>query len=185
MLSIRPRVASLNLHVFSRSLHPELFTVHRTKQVIREKYSAKIDITHEGHVVTFCSETVTLAEIACSNLQPLPQKRSLLNAQLGERVVEKLEAPMGIRYRSEFEMEYLSPEMFAMLQVQLSSKQKELELFHAFDSSGRIAMGAISYIHLETRSRSLTIQSLHTFPDDEAIVKVISTISLPKATQTA
>ena len=44
-------------------------------------------------------------------------------------------------------------------------------MFHKFDSSGRMALGAISYIHIETRSRRLLVQAFHTFPDDYAIVQ--------------
>ncbi len=52
-------------------------------------------------------------------------------------------------------------------------------LLHRFDSSGRIAVGAISYIHYVTRQRSLLIQSFHTL-DDYAIVKCQSLFQLPK-----
>jgi hypothetical protein len=44
-----------------------------------------------------------------------------------------------------------------------------------------MAMGALSYIYAETRTTSLSIQSFHTFPDDHAIVKVHSVISLPES----
>ena len=179
VLTIRPRVASLHLQVFARALHPELFQVFRSYCVERENYRAKIDITRDGHVVTFSSDSVTMSEVTCATSQPLPQKRRLFHSLLGDRTEESLEAARGIRYRTEFEMECLSPEMFAMIQTQLSTRQKELDLLHVFDSSGRLAMGAISFIHVETRPKSLTVQALHTFPDDEAIVKVFTTYSLP------
>ena len=46
-------------------------------------------------------------------------------------------------------------------------------------ASGRMAMGALSYIHVETRSRRLLVQAFHTFPDDYAIVKSQSVFQLP------
>jgi hypothetical protein len=48
-----------------------------------------------------------------------------------------------------------------------------------FDASGRMALGAISYIYAETRSRSLLVQAFHTFPDDCAVVKCQSVFELP------
>lgn len=180
MLSIRPRVASLNLQVFARALHPELFRVYRSHSIEREQYRAKFDITQDGHIITFVAGSVTLAEVSCATHQLLPQKRRLLNLSIGDRVSKTVEAPQGIRYRTECELECLSSEMFAMIQAQLASKQKELELLHVFDSSGRIAMGAISYLHLDLRPKSLTVRAIHTFPDEEAIVKFYSTFSLPK-----
>jgi hypothetical protein len=32
-------------------------------------------------------------------------------------------------------------------------------------------MGALSYVNIETRTRSMLVQAFHTFPDDLAIVK--------------
>ena len=48
-----------------------------------------------------------------------------------------------------------------------------------FNSSGRFALGAISYINIETRIRTLRVQAFHTFPDDCAIVKTQSVFEIP------
>jgi hypothetical protein len=37
----------------------------------------------------------------------------------------------------------------------------------------------MSYVHLESRDRSLKVQAFHTFPDDYAIVKSQSVFMLP------
>ena len=42
-----------------------------------------------------------------------------------------------------------------------------------------MALGAVSFLHAETRTRSLTVQAFHTFPDDYAIVKTQSVFELP------
>ena len=52
------------------------------------------------------------------------------------------------------------------------------------DASGRLAVGAFSYIHIETRARSMMVQAIHTFPDDYAIVKVESVFTLPEKPNT-
>ncbi len=180
MLSIRPKVTTLALQVFARSLHPELFQSYRTQWIERERFQAKIDITQDGHVVTFCSDTVTLAEVACSSQQLLPQRRRLLCERIADKANETIEAARGICYKTEFSIEHVGPDIFHMMQEGLGGRQKELDLLHVFDSSGRIALGAISFIHVDVRPKSLTVQALHTFPDDQAIVKVFSTFSLPK-----
>ena len=68
--------------------------------------------------------------------------------------------------------------MFFMVHKQLGQQQTE-GLLHKFDASGRMAMGALSYVSIETRQRSMLVQAIHTFPDDYAIVKVESLFSLP------
>ena len=41
-----------------------------------------------------------------------------------------------------------------------------------------MALGALSYVNVETRRTSMLVQAIHTFPDDYAIVKVESLFSL-------
>ena len=42
-----------------------------------------------------------------------------------------------------------------------------------------MALGAISWIDVETRPRSLIVHAFHTFPDDMAIVKSQSVFETP------
>ena len=44
-------------------------------------------------------------------------------------------------------------------------------LLHRFQDGGRLALGAVSFIDIETRPRGLLVQAFHTFPEDRAIVK--------------
>ena len=83
-----------------------------------------------------------------------------------------------MQYRTHFQLESVQPDLFWMVQQQLSADQAE-GLIHKFDSSGRMALGGMSYVGIETRSRSMLVQAIHTFPDDHAIVKVESLFSLP------
>jgi hypothetical protein len=54
-------------------------------------------------------------------------------------------------------------------------------MLHRFESSGRMILGAVSYINFEARDRSLLIQAFHTFPDDYAVLKSESLFQLPGA----
>ncbi|NND99551.1 MAG: DUF2617 family protein [Pirellulaceae bacterium] len=188
MLSVRPKVAELAFHVFSRSLHPELYTVHKSRRIERSEYQASIDITNCGHVVTWkagnesaggVSGGVTVCEVATSAHQPLPKRRCLLTKPLKGSRTEKAKCHGGIEYRTHFQLEPVEPDLFWMVQQQLGQQQTE-GLLHMFDASGRMALGALSYISIETRQRSMRMQAIHTFPDDYAIVKVESLFSLPK-----
>lgn len=178
MLSVRPKVAELAFHVFSRSLHPELYVVHKSRRIERSNYEARIEITNCGHVVTWKSGGVTITEIATSAHQLLPKRRCLISNRLKGSRTETAECRAGVSYRTHFQLESVDPDMFWMVQKQLGSGPTE-GLLHRFDSSGRISFGALSYLHVELRLRSMLIQAIHTFPDDHAIVKVESLISLP------
>ncbi|MDV6032329.1 MAG: DUF2617 family protein [Phycisphaera sp. RhM] len=183
MLSVRPKVAELAFHVFSRSLHPELYRVHRTRRIERSAYHAQVNITNCGHVITWNTTgktPVTVCEVATSAHQPLPTKRCLISHSLKGSRTDKADFHFGVGYRTHFQLEPVAPDMFFMVQQQLS-KQPTEGLLHTFDASGRMALGALSYVNIETRQRSMLVQAIHTFPDDYAIVKVESLFSLPDA----
>jgi hypothetical protein len=82
-------------------------------------------------------------------------------------------------YQTSFQLEPVAPEVFWTFQQELAHDGQRRGLFHVFDSSGRMALGALSYINVETRNRSMLVQAFHTFPDDYAIVKSQSLFELP------
>lgn len=179
MLSVRPKIAELSFQLFGRALHPELFEVHKTLTLERGEFSAKLDITTAGHVITWRYRGLTLTEVATSAQHPLPERRRLLSYRLKGQRSDRVECRGGITYQTSFQLEPVVPELFWSFQEELSHDGERQGLLHTFDSSGRIALGAMSYIYPETRSRSLLIQAFHTFPDDCAIVKSQSVFELP------
>ena len=76
-----------------------------------------------------------------------------------------------VNYHSEFQIEKIAPEMFWRLQNELSKSSQQHGIMHSFDSSGRIPIGGISYLHTVAREKSFEVKAFHTFPDDQAIVK--------------
>ncbi len=179
MLTTRPKVAELAFQLYGRSLHPELFEVHRTRDVERGGYRAKIDITSAGHVITWRYGGLTLTEVAASAQHPLPRKRRLLSYSLRGERTDRVECRGGVTYQVSFQLEPVAPEVFWTFQQELTHDGERQGMLHTFESSGRMAMGALSYINVETRNRSMLIQAFHTFPDDYAIVKSQSLFELP------
>tara|TARA_R110002049_G_scaffold27321_3_gene94399 strand:+ start:28713 stop:29528 length:816 start_codon:yes stop_codon:yes gene_type:complete len=241
VLSVRPKVAELAFHVFSRTLHPELYVVHKTRLISRSRYEARVDITNCGHVIKWTTRDLgsrdscpqkekdcslngavaagepideiadclpgdgfpgnadptdaelsspeicsglsgdfTLCEVATSAHTPLPKRRCLFSKSLKGSRTEHASCRGGIEYRTHFQLESVEPDLFWMVGQQLEKGPTE-GLLHHFDASGRMALGALSYISIETRQNSMRVQAIHTFPDDYAIVKVESLYSLPSA----
>ena len=179
MLSVRPKIAELVFQLYGRPLHPELFEIFTTRTVSRGEYEATIYITSAGHVVTWRYRGLTLTEVACSAAHPLPQKRRLLQYRLKGQRSDALQCRGGIRYKMDFQLEPVRPEVFWTYQQELSIEGIRQGMLHRFDSSGRMALGALSYLNVETRNRSLRVQAFHTFPDDYAIVKSQSQFEVP------
>jgi hypothetical protein len=179
VLSVRPKIAELVFQLYGRVLHPELFQVFKTQEVERGDYSAKVQITSAGHVVTWRYQGITLSEVATSAQHPLPQRRRLLSYPLKGDQSDEVEIRGGVSYQTTFQLEQVPTDVFWTFQQELTADGQKKGMLSTFNSSGRMAMGALSYIHVETRARSMLLQAFHTFPDDQAIVKSQSLFKLP------
>ena len=179
MLSVRPKIAELVFQVFGRPLHPELFEVYASRTVARGPYTATIQITSAGHVVTWRYQGLTLTEVATAAHHPLPQKRRLMSYRLKGERNDRIQCRGGASYQCSFALEPVDPEVFHTFQQELALDGERQGMLHRFDASGRMALGAISYINVESRNRSMLVQAFHTFPDDYAIVKSQSVFEIP------
>ena len=179
MLSVRPKVAELVFQLYGRPLHPELFEVCQSQRVERGDYQAKIDITTAGHVVTWRYRGLTLTEVATTTNQPLPERRRLMSYRLRGERIDRVECRSNVAYDMSFQLEPVDPEVFWTFQHELARDGERQGLFHQFKTSGRISMGAISYVNFEARNQNLLVQAFHTLPEDCAIVKSQSLFQLP------
>ncbi len=179
MLSVRPKVAELVFQLYSRALHPELFQIHSSRTIERGDYKATVHITSAGHFVTWRYDKLTLTEVATSAHHPLPQTRRIVSYRLKGERNEQVKCRDGVRYQVNYSLEPVEPEVFWTFQQELAGSGQHQGMLYRFDSSGRMALGALSYINLEARNRSLLVQAFHTFPDDYAIVKSQSLFEIP------
>jgi hypothetical protein len=179
VLSVRPKVAELVFQLYGRPLHPELFEVYQSQTVRRGNYEAKIDITSAGHVVTWRYGGLTLTEVATAAHHPLPGRRRLMSYSLRGQRSDRVECRGGVCYDMSFQLEPVEPEVFWTFQQELAEDGRRQGMLHRFDASGRMALGALSYVHIEVRTKKLLVQAFHTFPDDYAIVKSQSMFQVP------
>jgi len=179
VLSVRPKVAELVFQLYGRALHPELFQVFATRKIERGDYEATINITGAGHVITWRYQGMTLTEVAAAAQQPLPERRRLMNYKLKGQRQDRLDCRGGCRYQVNFQLEdSVDPDVFYAFQQELTLDGQRQGLLHRFESSGRFALGALSYVSIETRPKALLVQAFHTFPNDYAIVKSQSLFEL-------
>lgn len=179
MPSVRPKVAELVFKVYGRTLHPELFDIRQSRTVERGGYSVKLDVTGAGHVITWRYGGITLTEVAADARQPLPVKRRLMTYKLRGQRHDRLTCDGGASYQMNFQIETVEPELFWAFQQELTRDAEQRGLLYCFNSDHRVAVGALSFIGIESRQRTLLVQAFHTFPDDYAIVKTQSLFEVP------
>lgn len=174
LLSARPKISELLFGLYGRSLHPELFQIHSSRKLERDHFSARIDITSAGHVIMFKAGQHVFTELATSAHHELPDRRRLLSQRLAGRFEDRVECEGGVQFEYQFQLERTTPEIFHAMNKAFQERREMEGLIHQFESSGRVQLGAISYIYIDTRIHSLRIQAIHTFPDDYAVLKTQS-----------
>lgn len=174
LLSTRPKISELVFGLYGRSLHPELFQIHSTRRLERENFDARIDVTSAGHVVMFKAGNHVFTEVATSAHHELPERRRLLSQRLSGSFEDQVECEGNVQFEYKFSLERTTPEIFYAMNKAFQERGDIEGLLHQFESSGRVQLGAISYIYIDTRVHSLRVQAMHTFPDDYAILKTQS-----------
>lgn len=170
MLSVRPKIAELNFNLYARSVHPELFEICASRDYNRDQYQLRLDIIRDGHLLQFRRGGVVLTEINASSTHSLPSQSNLISQSI-ERASTSLSRVSDIQYQSHIELELVDPKLFVIIQQQLDSRMECEGLIHRFDSNGRIAIGAISYMHVQSFKSHVLVRSIHTFPDSSSILK--------------
>ncbi len=174
MISVRPKIAELVYQLYGRSLHPELFEIHQTRTVERGAYTATVQITSAGHLVAWHYRGVTLTEVAAAAHHPLPQRRRLMSYRLKGERTDRMEIRAGVSYEMKFSLEPADHENFAAYQRELTLQATRQGMLERFAPSGRFETGALSYVNIDSRDKTLCIQAFHTFPDDRAVLKIQS-----------
>ncbi len=181
LLSARPKISELTFGLYGRSLHPELFQIHSTRRFDRDNFNAQVDITSAGHLIMFKVGGRVFTELATSAHHELPERRRLLAQKLSGEFEDSIECEGGIHFEYQFQLERTTPEFFHSVQKAFELRQEMDGLLYHFESSGRVKMGAISYIYVDTRVHSLRVQAMHTFPDDYAILRTQSLFRIDPA----
>lgn len=168
---VRPSVSDLMFHLFERTLHPELFEVHRQELIQQPDYAAAVRICDAGHVVTFRTAETLLSEVVVRRGHPLPERKERMHRKLKGCRDESIEINGAVTYHVSYQVEKLAPEVFLNLHEELQLDCRRAPISHSFGSANRMSPAALSFIQTDIWPHSLLIHAFHTFPEDCAIVK--------------
>lgn len=175
---VRPNVSELQLHVFERSVHPELFAIYAIGIVRQPNFLATFRLCEEGHVIEFRSREGLLTEVVAAKGHPLPKRSEVFQRRVKGSRDESLRSQKGLVYSTSFQSERLSPEVFLMMHEELLLDCEKAPLAYIFPPANRLAPAALSYLQVDVWPNSVLVHTCHTFPADCAIVKTQSLIEI-------
>ena len=176
MTATRPSISEPALLHYARPIHPEFFRIVASRTVDRNDYTLMVHLTGTGHVADFriltpdgkqrfVTEVVTSAHFEMPGMQVSTfrfkghQKRLIPISEF-------------LQVETTFDSETLGRKAFMAMQSELLKANDLDGLFYHFGPNGRIALGGLSYLTLETRSQRVRIRAYHTFPE---ICRVLAT----------
>jgi hypothetical protein len=174
--SLRPRVGELVFQLYGRPLHPELFDILALRKIQLADCELSIWITRTGHVISWENADVHLTEVTAAADQALPEKRRLLHHRLRGEQSKTLPCAHGIHYQMTFQVEVLSREIFLHVHDEVLADGGKRGLLHNFRPNHRLSLAPLGYIGVEARAGCLFLSTVHTFPEEHAVVKTQSLI---------
>lgn len=173
----RPKIFEPSIRLYERPVHPEFFRIVATKTILRKEYSVALSITSVGHVIDWTDGRQTLSEVLSTNRRELPSS-AIAFRSLREFSPQTIALSEKTFYQNSSRIEEVPPEFFGTFERELIRHLEPDGLLYRFGFSGRMALGGVGYIGVESRAHALTIRSIHTFPDDVALLRTESRIRL-------
>jgi hypothetical protein len=174
------RSGGLQLLLYQRTLHPELFRILANQQVERRAYEADIWIVDGGHVISFTAGKNTLTEVILLNGDPMTDRGLLQTIPCrGEKYHEMVAAP-NIKYMISTQEEQLSQTLYDATRHEIATYAAKRELLSA-DTPATGELGAsLSVLDIERRSHELLVQSFHLFDETHLVIKTQSIIEVSR-----
>lgn len=174
----RPNSSRLMLHVYGRSVHPELFRVFAETELSQDSYSAVLRICDAGHLIAFRYDGHTVTEVTASRDQLLPQKKRCLEKLLRGCRDESMRFDGGLRYCVSYQLEKMEPAVFLNFHEELLADCKRSTVAHRFPAENRLSPEPLSLLRTDVSAQSLLVHAFHTFPDSCTVLKTQSLFEL-------
>jgi len=174
----RPNSSRLMLHVYGRSVHPELFRVFAETEIARDAFCVGLRICDAGHTIGFRYDGHTVTELTASRDQLLPQKKRFLEKSLRGCRDESVRFEGGLQYTVSYQMERLDPTIFLNFHEELLADCKRAAVAHRFPAETRLSPEPLSLLRADVASDSLLVHAFHTFPESCSVLKTQSLFEL-------
>lgn len=178
-LGQRQTVDSLNLLVYNRPLHPELFDIYHRHVIDEPAFDADIWITGCSHLVGFHAGGQTICEVMVENDDLMPERGLVASFRCrGERQHE-YKPSEGMQYLMTFQVEQMSEKLFAQTHGDLlkaGEKRGVLVPFPQWQMTSEHI--PFCYLDYHVKPKSLHVFAYHAFPDERTVVKTQSIFEL-------
>ncbi len=172
------RVDDLHFYLYERTLHPELFQIHKIARIQQRRYSAEIWALGLAHLVTIQFEKGYVTELVSPHTDLLPKAGLATSFRFRGERDHMQTLPSGLTYILSSQVERLAAQVFPSTHADLlrhAQRKGILVNFEEYESDG---MAPFTYVDYESRDHEFHVYAFHSFPDDLTILKTQSIFEL-------
>lgn len=174
-------VSDLRFLVYNRPLHPELFQIHHDHRIVKDKYEAQIWVTGLSHVIGFHRGAATITEAIGETSAMLPHRGKLMSLPFRGERDEEIDHAGGIHYLTSFQVERMSPRLYAKVHGDLAEGGAGRFIFVAFPQWATNGLTPFTRIDYEPKIGQLHVFAYHAFPEETTLVKTQSIFEITRA----
>ena len=171
-------ISELNFCIFNRALHPELFNIYASRRFYQSDYEVIIWVTSYGHVVGVFKKNNCVTELICPPEQLLPKRGLIEQFPFRGEKNHQCRWAKGLGYMMNLQAEQMSANLFRQCHSDLTKAGKKRGMFVSFNQASQGELAPFSYLDYEARQNELQLHTYHAFPDQQAILKTQSLVSL-------
>ncbi|MFB3891565.1 MAG: DUF2617 family protein [Phycisphaerae bacterium] len=171
-------VSTLRFMVYDRPLHPELFVIYHDHRIVKSAYEARIWITGCTHVISFYREKLSLVELMADARAELPRRGRLLELPIRGERDHDCRREGGINYMASFQVERMSPQVYARTHRELTLAGARRGLFVPFPARAARSLPPFTYIDYDAKPNELHVFAYHAFPEDLTVIRTQSIFEL-------
>jgi hypothetical protein len=172
--------SDLNLILFERQLHPELFRLYGDYSVTQGKYRASIWVVGLGHSVTVHYGNKAVSEVIVREMETIPTRGVIYRFKLkGERDLER-KTPEGWTYMVSTQVELMDEPLYKSVHNDLIRHAAKRGFYHSYPQWADAELTPFTLIDHEARDAEFHLYAYHAFPAERTIVKTQSIFELPE-----
>ncbi len=184
-LLVQPRTGDLELVLFRRLPHPELFRVLQSREVLsRGGEKVVCRITPSGHAISWTLRDHELHQVLAGSGDNLPRTGRLLTRRPDRGQGGHVEFATGWRYETIVSVEHMRAPQYAQFHDDLESDARRRGLSLRFwpETQGQEPwLPGLAVLLAESRPGCLVISAFHTHPAECKIVRIQSIIEEPQS----
>ncbi len=177
-LGQKQSVGTLNLVVYRRPLHPELFEIYHDHKIAQPRFDAAIWITGCSHVLRFSAGDLTVAEVMAEAGDELPERGLVARFRCKGEKQHEYRHNQALRYMMNLQTDTMSEKLYAQTHEELTLSAAEHGLLVPFPQWRAGELAPFSYIDYQVTPQSLHVFAYHAFPDELTVIKTQSLFEL-------